>query len=81
VLQQGRILAVDLATLERSHEYDAASRTVAFISGDQIGGTCGEAEAAMHAGVERLIAGQGGSGAAGQSVARMPELLGHQVLP
>ena len=58
VLQQSGIVRAHLPSLQRAHQHDASSRAVALVSGDQIGRTGGKAEATMHAGVERCVAGR-----------------------
>jgi hypothetical protein len=38
VLEQGGIMGVHLASLERAHEYDPSPWAMALVSGDQVGG-------------------------------------------
>ena len=58
VLDQRGVVGGDLAALERAHEHDAAARAVGFVAGGEVGGAGGEAEAAVHAGVERGVVGR-----------------------
>ena len=57
VRDQRLVIRAQLSALERAHEEDAPARTVRLVAGGEVGRTGGQAEPAMHAWIQRFVAG------------------------